>query len=84
VSTKKPLDPFKDLNPLTHKVEIAKDLVYQGASQPDVFMPRQVWKDQNILANMNQFIKRPTVNLAGEFDEDKGHQYVKNLWKPYQ
>jgi|TARA_B110000285_G_scaffold234624_1_gene312246 hypothetical protein len=32
VSTKKPLDPFKDLNPLTHKVEIAKDLVYQGAS----------------------------------------------------
>lgn len=25
VNTKTPLDPFKNLNPLTHKVEIAKD-----------------------------------------------------------
>jgi hypothetical protein len=32
VSTKKPMDPFRDLNPLTHKVEIAKDLKYAGTS----------------------------------------------------
>jgi hypothetical protein len=47
------------LNPLTHKVEIAKDLKYAGTSQQDVFMPRQVEKDQNYLTNMNRFIRRP-------------------------
>jgi len=40
VSTKTPLDPFRALNPLTHKVEISKDNVYHGTSQQDVFMPR--------------------------------------------
>ena len=38
----------------------------------------------NILANSNQFIKRPNPVIKGEFDEDKGHQFVKNLWLPYQ
>jgi len=46
--------------------------------------PRQLEKDLNVLANSNQFIKRPTVNNKGEFDENIGHQYVKNIWKPYQ
>jgi N-formylglutamate amidohydrolase len=41
-------------------------------------------KDLNILANNNQFIKRPNEKDQGEFDEVQGHQYVKNIWKPYQ
>jgi hypothetical protein len=32
VSTKKPLDPYREMDPLTHKVEIAGELAYAGTS----------------------------------------------------
>jgi len=37
ISTKRPKDPFKDLDPLTQKVDISSGLKYQGTSQNDVF-----------------------------------------------
>lgn len=37
VSTKRPKDQFKDLNPLTSKVDIAKETSYQGTSFLEVF-----------------------------------------------
>lgn len=55
-----------------------------GTSQKEVLMPRQVLKDQNILANSNKFISRPKLNTAGKFEEDNEKQFVKNIWKPYQ
>jgi hypothetical protein len=55
-----------------------------GTSQKEVLMPRQVLKDQNILANSNIFISRPKLNMAGKFEEDNEKQFVKNIWKPYQ
>ena len=55
-----------------------------GTSQKEVLMPRQVLKDQNILANSNKFISRPKLNMAGKFEEDNEKQFVKNIWKPYQ
>jgi hypothetical protein len=41
-----------------------------GTSQKEVLMPRQVLKDQNILANSNKFISRPKLNTFGNFEED--------------
>lgn len=40
ITTKKPKDPFKDLDPLTQKVDIQSDLAYQGTSQNDVLHAR--------------------------------------------
>jgi hypothetical protein len=40
INTKRPKDPFKDLNPLTQKVDITAEKVYQGTSQNDVFFLR--------------------------------------------
>jgi hypothetical protein len=79
VSTKKPLDPFRDLNPLTHKVEISKDQMYIGTSQQDVFMPRKVEQDLNMIVKNNHYMKRPEGNNE-EFIEKP---YVKSIWDPY-
>ena len=37
VNTKRPKDSFKELDPLEDKVEITKDVSYQGASMHDIF-----------------------------------------------
>ena len=36
ISTKRPKDPFKDLDPLSSKVDITPGIRYQGTSQNDV------------------------------------------------
>ena len=40
VSTKRPKDPFKDLDPLTQKVDISVGIPYKGTSQNDIFVQR--------------------------------------------
>lgn len=40
ISTKKPKDPFKDMDPLTHKVDIKPEVAYQGTSQGEIFEKR--------------------------------------------
>ena len=37
ISTKRPKDPFKDLDPLTQKVDISVGIHYKGTSQNDIF-----------------------------------------------
>ena len=37
INTKRPKDPFKDLNPLISKVDITPVLEYRGSSMNDVF-----------------------------------------------
>jgi hypothetical protein len=37
ITTKRPKDPFKDLDPLTQKVDISKELAYNGTSANDIF-----------------------------------------------
>jgi hypothetical protein len=40
ISTKRPKDPFKDLDPLTQKVDISIGIPYKGTSQNDIFFQR--------------------------------------------
>lgn len=40
VTTKRPKDPFKELEPLKQKVDISKGLQYQGTSQNEIFNAR--------------------------------------------
>ena len=37
ISTKRPRDPFKDLDPLVSKVDITVGVLYEGTSKNDVF-----------------------------------------------
>jgi hypothetical protein len=40
ISTKKPKDPFKDMDPLTQKVDIKPEVAYQGTSTNEIFEKR--------------------------------------------
>lgn len=40
VTTRRPKDPFKDLEPLKQKVDITKGLAYKGSSQNEIFETR--------------------------------------------
>lgn len=40
VTTRRPKDPFKDLEPLKQKVDITKGLAYVGTSQSEIFETR--------------------------------------------
>jgi hypothetical protein len=37
VNTKRPADPFKDIDPLTQKVDISREDQYKGSSEMDIF-----------------------------------------------
>ena len=37
ISTKPPRDPFKDIDPLTQKVDISEGVHYHGTSYPDIY-----------------------------------------------
>lgn len=59
VTTKRPKDPFKDLEPLKQKVDITKGLKYLGTSQNEIFEGRILnHQKENIMAK-NPFIKLP-------------------------
>ena len=84
VSTKKPADPYRAMDPLTHKVEIQKDLAYAGTSQGDVLQQRQVEKEKTALHRMNHFVKLPADLRRPLVDEHEDKQCVKNVWAPHQ
>ena len=84
VSTKRPADPYRAMDPLTQKVEIQKDLAYAGTSQGDVLQQRQVEKEKTALHRTNHFMKLPAGLRAPLADAHEDRQYVKNVWAPHQ
>ena len=59
VSTKKPSDPFEALEPLTEKIDITKELAYQGTSQHDVLGQRITNHGRQETLAKFQFLKLP-------------------------
>jgi hypothetical protein len=59
ISTKRPKDPFKDLDPLTQKVDITAGLAYHGTSNADVFNLRLLKQNENQPLDENHFLKLP-------------------------
>lgn len=71
ISTRRPKDPFKDLDPLVSKVDIAPDTKYQGTSQNDVFQQRLKDREKLYPMEENHFLKLPKeMQKVGEEDAD--------------
>lgn len=59
ISTKRPKDPFKDLDPLTQKVDISIGIPYKGTSQNDIFFQRLKEAEKRNFLVQNSYIKLP-------------------------
>lgn len=59
ISTKKPKDPFKDMDGLTQKVEIKKDVVYSGTSFGDIFEKRSENRMLRVNLEKNKYLMMP-------------------------
>lgn len=72
ISTKKPKDPFKDMDGLTQKVEIKQDVVYHGASLVDIFEKRHEKKVLRSQLDKNRYLQLPKQyrdEVDPDFDE---------------
>jgi len=69
ITTKRPKDPFKDLDPLTQKVDISEGLAYSGTSQNDVLFARIVKHNEEQPLEENRFLALP-VHLQKKEDPD--------------
>lgn len=56
INTKKPLNNFVKLDPLTEKVVIGGNFAYQSHSQNDVIQPRIQHRDKMALVEANQYV----------------------------
>lgn len=56
INIKRPKDPFRDLNPLTQKVDITSDMPYQGSSLNDVFFHKFQKQNENQPLIENKFL----------------------------
>ena len=84
VSTKRPKDQFRDLDPLTQKVEIAQKKKYHGTSQIDVFQTRAQMEEKTVMLNENQFLQLPDY-MRQKVDPDfAGNGFVRSQFEPYQ
>ena len=84
ISTKKPKDPFKDMDGLTQKVEIKQDVVYHGTSLNDIFEKRTERRILKQQLEKNRFLQLPKMyqeEVDPDFD-DRG--FVKQANHPYQ
>lgn len=59
IHTKRPKDPYKDLNPLTSKVDITPVLEYRGSSTNDVFQQRRKDRERIYPVEENPFLEMP-------------------------
>mgnify|MGYP001341088203 CR=1 FL=1 len=66
ISTKRPKDPFKDLDPLVSKVDITPELKYQGTSQNDVFQQRLKDRERLYPMEENHFLQLPKEMIKGQ------------------
>ena len=84
VTTKRPKDQFKELDPLKQKVDISSGLAYQGTSQNDVFQNRIQVQEQNQALNDNKFLQLPH-SLKEEIDPDFiDKRFSRTTFLPYQ
>jgi hypothetical protein len=57
VSTKRPRDPFKDLDPLNQKVSVSEGKSYLSTSTPEVFSLRMVECEKKLVLEENAYVK---------------------------
>lgn len=84
ISTKKPKDPFKEMNALVEKVEIKKGVQYQGASVGEIFERRTEQKILQFHKDKNCFLQLPSEyrdDVDPDFDKEG---FVKQANLPYQ
>lgn len=76
VDTSGKFDPFQDINPLTQKIEIAKNQKYNCTSQSDVLIQRERERQKVQFSKMNPFLITPEEKaLQNEEEQD---EYVNN------
>ena len=84
ISTKKPKDPFKEMNALIEKVEIKKGVNYHGTSLGEIFEKRTEKKILNFHLDKNKFLL-PPPEYRDNVDPDFDHAgFVKQTNLPYQ
>lgn len=84
ISTKKPKDPFKEMNALVEKVEIKKGVNYQGASVGEIFERRTEHKILQFHKDKNNYLQLPPEyrdDVDPDFDKEN---FVKQSNKAYQ
>jgi hypothetical protein len=84
ISTKKPKDPFKEMNALVEKVEIKKDIQYQGSSLSEIFTLRDEKRLLDFHLDKNRYLQLPDDyrdNIDPDFDASN---FVKQFNLPYQ
>jgi hypothetical protein len=81
ISTKRPIDPFKDLDPLTQKVDISTGLKYQCTSQNDVLQNRLAEMDLKQPLTENKFLQLP---IEMRVDEDPDFVGIKAMTKKFE
>ena len=84
VSTKRPKDQFRDLDPLTQKVEIAHDKKYSGTSQIDVFQTRSQMEEKSLLLKQNPFLQLPESSRDKVDPDFAGNGFVRSQFEPFQ
>jgi hypothetical protein len=78
ISTKKPKDPFKDMDGLTQKVEIKKDVVYNGSSFGDIFEKRSENRMLRLNLEKNKYLQMPHSFIEKEdSDFEDATKFVK-------
>lgn len=85
ISTKRPKDPFKDLDPLTQKVDISVGIPYKGTSQNDIFGHRIKEAEQKNFLTQYNYIKLPQAITNANLDPDfQDNGFVRSTFFPYQ
>jgi hypothetical protein len=83
ISTKKPKDPFKDMDPLTQKVNISADVHYQGTSANEIFEKRQEKRLIEHGLKKNAYLKLPQEHEELLADDEGQDAFVKQIHDAY-
>jgi hypothetical protein len=83
ISTKKPKDPFKDMDGLQQKVEIKKDIVYHGTSFSDIFEKRSENRMLRLALDKNKFLSMPKDMVSDEDPDFDDGKKIKPVNMPY-
>lgn len=84
ISTKRPKDPFKDLDPLTQKVDISVGIPYKGTSQNDIFGQRIKEAEKRNFLEQNSYIKLPQDMVEAVDPDFQDNGFVRSSFHPYQ
>ena len=85
IDTKRPDDPYREVDPMTHKVVINGDQAYNGLSQQEIFVDRFGKKELQNKLGGNLFIKIPGFNEEQcSSDDDQCYKFTRSMYKPFQ